>query len=171
MNKFTHLTGITTLLVLTHVSAPAAQEDTTKASGDVCIERVKDYWAAFSRMDAEAAVAMQSSKGSYSTNSDGSFHKPVRIASVEETKKNLSNYSGLLSVYYPEAIILSEDVVLTRYYLEGLTKSGEGTKPYRTRATHIWVNEDGKWLTRSMHFSPANYGDVHVTQPSDFKKE
>ena len=87
MNKFMHLTGITTLLVLTHVSAPAAQEDTTKASGDVCIERVKDYWAAFSRMDAEAAVAMQSSKGSYSTNSDGSFHKPVRIASVEEMKK------------------------------------------------------------------------------------
>ena len=171
MNKFMHLTCLTTLLVLTQASAPAAQEGSSKTSGDVCIERVKDYWAAFSRMDADAAVAMQSSKGTYSTNSDGSFHKPVRIMSVEEMKENLSNYSGLWSVYYPEAILLSEDVVLTRYYLEGLTKSGEGTKPYRTRVTHIWVNEDGKWLTRSWHFSPANYGDVHVTQPSDFKKE
>ena len=166
-----HVIFLATMFVLIEVRAPAAQEASSIAGGDVCIERVKDYWAAFSRMDAEAAVAMQSSKGIYATNSDGSFHKPVRMTSVEEMKENLSNYSGLWSVYYPEAIPLSEDVVLTRYYLEGVTRSGEGTKPYRTRVTHIWVNEDGQWLTRSWHFSPANYGDVHVTQPSDFRKK
>ena len=171
MNRFIRVSCAVTFLVLWNVSELRAQEDSSNADGNVCIKQVQDYWAAFSRMDADAAVAMLSPKGVYSTNSDGSFHKPLKVSSAEQMEENLSNYSGLWKVYYPEAIALSNDVILTRYYLEGLAKAGASTTPYRTRVTHIWVNENGKWLTRSWHFSPAAYGGVHVTQASDFKKE
>ena len=147
MNKFICVTWLAAFLVLLNVSELRAQEDSSKAGGNVCIKQVQDYWAAFSRMDADAAVAMHSPKGVYGTNSDGSFHKPLKVTSVEQMKENFLNYSGLWKVYYPEAIALSKDVILTRYYLEGLSKAGASTTPYRTRVTHTWVNENGKWLT------------------------
>ena len=28
--------------------------------------------------------------------------------------------------------------------------------------------ENGKWVVRSQHYSPANYGGVHVPQATDF---
>ena len=170
MNKFMRVSWLAALLILLNVSELRAQEDSSNPDGNVCIKQVQDYWAAFSRLDADAAVAMHSPKGVYATNSDGSFHKPLKITSAEQMKQNFSTYSGLWKVYYPEAITLSKDVILTRYYLEGLSKAGASTTPYRTRVTHIWINVNGKWLTRSWHFSPSTYGGVHVTQSSDFKK-
>jgi hypothetical protein len=40
---------------------------------------------------------------------------------------------------------------------------------YRTRVTMNWVKEDGNWVLRSAHYSPASYGGVHKTQASDFE--
>jgi hypothetical protein len=171
MHKFVSLSCLAMLLLLSHANDLSAHEDASNTDGKTCVKQVQDYWAAFSRLDADAAVALHSAKGVYATNSDGSFHKPVKITSAEEMKKNFASYSGLWTVYYPEAIPLSNDVILTRYYLEGLSKAGASTTPYRTRVTHIWVKENGKWRTRSWHFSPATYGGVHVTQSSDFKRE
>jgi len=37
------------------------------------------------------------------------------------------------------------------------------TRDYRTRASMNWVNEDGKWVAKTMHFSAASFGDVTVT--------
>jgi hypothetical protein len=31
-----------------------------------------------------------------------------------------------------------------------------------------WVKEGGQWVAKTMHFSAANFGDVTVTQPTDF---
>ncbi len=171
MYKFVSISCLAALFVLSHVNNLPAQENTSNTDANTCVKHVQDYWAAFSRMDADAAIALHSAKGVYATNSDGSFHKPVKITSVEEMKKNFLTYSGLWTVYYPEAISLSNDVILTRYYLEGLSKAGASKTPYRTRVTHIWVKENGKWRTRSWHFSPSTYGGVHVTQSSDFKSE
>ena len=171
MHKFFRITCLAALMSLPHVKEVFAHDDANDVDAKTCVKQVQNYWSAFSTLDATAAVALHSSKGVYATNSDGSFHKPLKITSVDEMKKNLSSYSGLWNVYYPEAIPLSNDVILTRYYLEGLSKSGASTTPYRTRVTHIWVKENGKWLTRSWHFSPANYGGVHVTQSFDFDRE
>ena len=171
MYKFVSISCLAASFVLSHVNNLPAHENTSNTDANTCVKHVQDYWAAFSRMDADAAIALHSAKGVYATNSDGSFHKPVKITSVEEMKKNFLTYSGLWTVYYPEAISLSNDVILTRYYLEGLSKAGASKTPYRTRVTHIWVKENGKWRTRSWHFSPSTYGGVHVTQSSDFKSE
>ena len=43
------------------------------------------------------------------------------------------------------------------------------TRDYRTRASMNWVNEDGKWVAKTMHFSAASFGEVTVTQASDFE--
>jgi hypothetical protein len=32
-----------------------------------------------------------------------------------------------------------------------------------------WVKEDGNWVLKSGHYSPASYGGVHKTQASDFE--
>jgi len=40
---------------------------------------------------------------------------------------------------------------------------------YRTRVTMNWVKEDGKWVVRSAHYSPASYGGVHKTVATDFE--
>ncbi len=171
MNKLLGLVCAAGLLFLSSGAETLAQENSADRAGKACIKQVQDYWKAFSRQDAEAAIAMHSPKGVYATNSDGSFHKPLKIGSVEQMKENFATYSGLWKVYYPEAISLSKEVILTRYYLEGLSKTKGDTIPYRTRVTHIWVKENGKWLTRSWHFSAAAYGGVHVTQPSDYRKK
>lgn len=171
MHKFARIICLAASISLPHVKEVFASDDLNDGDAKACVLQVQKYWAAYSRQDAAAIVAMHSSKGTYDTNSDGSFHKPLKNTTVEQMKENFSSYSGLWKVYYPEAIPLSKDVVLTRYYLEGLSKSGESQTPYRTRVTHIWVLENEKWVTRSWHFSPANYGGVHVTQSSDFDSE
>ncbi len=170
-NKLLGFGCATGLLFLLSGAETLAQENAADQAGEKCIKQVQDYWMAVSKQDTEAAIAMHSPKGIYATNSDGSFHKPLKISSVAQMKENFATYSSLWKVYYPEAIPLSKDVILTRYYLEGLSKSNGNTTPYRTRVTHIWVRENGKWLTRSWHFSGATYGGVHVTQPSDYIKK
>ena len=40
---------------------------------------------------------------------------------------------------------------------------------YRTRVTMNWVNENGKWVAKTQHFSSAAYGGVHISQSSDFE--
>ena len=32
-----------------------------------------------------------------------------------------------------------------------------------------WVNESGKWVAKTQHFSSATYGGVHISQSSDFE--
>ena len=171
MHKYLSIFCLAALMSLPHVKEVFAHDDVNDVDAKTCVKQVQDYWSAFSRLDAAAAAALHSSKGIYATNSDGSFHKPLKITTAEQMKENFASYSGLWKVYYPEGIPLSKDVILTRYYLEGLSKSGASQTPYRTRVTHIWVKENGKWVTRSWHFSPANYGGVHVTQSFDFNRE
>jgi hypothetical protein len=112
-------------------------------------------------------VALESKTGTYGTNSDGSFHKPRQIPSVEQWEK--FDQGGVTNVFYPEAIQLSEGVVLTRFYAEGIVTAGGNSSDYRTRVTMNWVKEGGKWVVKSQHYSAANYGGVHQTQAADFE--
>ena len=127
---------------------------------------VQKYFEARNNEDYEAVVALESRTGSYGTNSDGSFHKPKLISSVEQWQR--FNQGGVTNVYYSEAIQLSEDVVFVRLYAEGMVTAGEQASDYRTRVTMNWVKENGKWVMKTQHYSAANYGGVHKTQASDF---
>ena len=88
-----------------------------KSEQDV-LASLEKYFEARNNNDYETVVAFESKTGTYGTNSDGSFHKPRQIPSVEQWKK--FDQGGVTSVFYPEAIQLSEGVVLTRFYLEGV---------------------------------------------------
>ena len=99
--------------------------------------------------------------------SDGSFHKPVVVSSVEMYKKNFP--AGTTNVHFPEAIKLSDDAYYVRFYYEGVTEPGN--KPYRTRVTTTWVKEKRKWVLKSQHYSSADYGSTHTTTKGDFENQ
>ena len=124
------------------------------------------YFNARTKQDWKTVVSYESKSGTYGTNSDGSFHKPVVIQTAQDWAN--SNQDGVINVHYPEAIQLSDDVVFVRFYYEGVIDTGI-SEPYRTRVTMNWVKEDEKWVAKTQHFSSAKYGGVHVTQSSDFE--
>ena len=127
---------------------------------------VDKYFEARNNEDYDTVVSLESRSGTYGTNSDGSFHKPKQISSVEQWKR--FNQGGVTNVYYPEAIQLSDDVVFVRLYAEGMVMAGGNASDYRTRVTMNWVRENGNWTLKSQHYSSANYGGVHQTQAADF---
>ena len=130
------------------------------------LSALQKYFEARNNEDYKTVVALESKSGTYGTNSDGSFHKPRLITSVEQWKK--ANQGGVTNVFYPEAIQLSEDVVFVRFYSEGMVSVNDKASNYRTRVTMNWVKEEGSWVVKSQHYSAANYGGVHLTQPADF---
>jgi len=132
------------------------------------LNALERYFDARNNNDYETVVSLESKSGTYGTNSDGSFHKPKQIPSVEQWEK--FDQGGITNVFYPEAIQLSESVVLARFYAEGIVTAGGKASSYRTRVTMNWIKEGGNWVVKSQHYSPANYGGVHQTQAADFEE-
>ena len=54
---------------------------------------VDKYFEARNNEDYETVVSLESRSGTYGTNSDGSFHKPKQISSVEQWKRFNQNMS------------------------------------------------------------------------------
>ena len=163
MKIFIHCLFVVTLLpALVFADGHLPSEAMVKAA-------IETYWDARNNNDHETVAAMESQTGFLGTNSDGSFHKPMAIASAEDWKKNMVGNKGNLRVVYPEATEIAEGVVYARYYAEGVVGMEGNVSPYRTRVTSVWLKEsDGEWRVKSTHFSPANYGGTHKTQSSDF---
>ena len=154
------------ILILTiFVSSFASADGHLKSEKDV-LDSLEKYFEARNNNDYATVVSLESKTGTYGTNSDGSFHKPRQIPSIEQWEK--FDQGGITNVFYPEAIQLSEDVVFVRLYAEGMVTAGEQASDYRTRVTMNWVKENGKWVMKTQHYSAANYGGVHKTQASDF---
>lgn len=149
---------ISTNCVLADGHSPDEQEVLT---------RLTTYFQARNASDWKTVVAHESKKGTYGTNSDGSFHKPLVFQTVEDWAT--SGQGGSLSIRYPEAVQLSDGVVYVRCYYEGMTEVNGKSKPYRTRVTMNWVREDGTWVVKSQHYSSASFGGVHVSQSADFE--
>tara|TARA_B110000014_G_C19926039_1_gene479052 strand:+ start:65 stop:550 length:486 start_codon:yes stop_codon:yes gene_type:complete len=154
---------IVSLFFLTSVTA----DGHLKSEKEVLMALDK-YYEARNQEDYETVASMESKLGTYNTNSDGSFHKPRQITSVEDWKR--TNQGGTTNVFYPEAVQISEDVVYVRFYFEGVLDTNGKTSDYRTRVTMNWIKEDGNWVVKSQHYSPANYGGVHITQAADFEE-
>ena len=128
------------------------------------------YFEARTNKDWETVVSYESKSGTYGTNSDGSFHKPKTVQTVEDWKNQNVSGTGAVNVHAPEAYELNDDTVFVRYYAEGVVPDGNGgIKPYRTRVTSVWINEKNSWVIKTMHFSSAAYGGTHQTVASDFE--
>lgn len=125
---------------------------------------VEKHWDARNANDYQTQYDLGSKAGSFSANSNGTFFSSDEKGTLAELTENLSNIKkSNVSVRYPEAVQLSDTVVLARYYLEGQIDFSDGNREanYRTRVTNIWVKEDGEWKNRSWHFSPLHNGGVH----------
>ena len=138
----------------------------TKAEKEVAVAFNK-YFDARVNQDWDTVAAMESAEGTYNTNSDGSFHKA--LAKTTSAQWKASGQAGVLNTFYPEFSELADGVVYVRFYYEGVLQAAGITRDYRTRASMNWVKEDGNWVAKTMHFSSAEFGDVTVTQASDFE--
>ena len=157
------------LSVFVSLFAFTATADTHSDDELAVLESLNAYYDARRNEDWKKVVSMESSAGVLSTNSDGSFHKPLIKQTADDWEN--SGTGGALNIYYPEAVQLSQNVVFTRFYYEGMTEVNGETSPYRTRVTMNWVKEGGNWVAKTQHYSPASYGGVHVSQASDFSDE
>ena len=136
------------------------------------LDLVLEHWEARDGNDYETQANLMSPSGTYNANSDGSFFRFSPQTTAQDLERNLGAGTSSLNVMYPEAISLSDDVVLARYYLEGVISDPNGTvNNYRTRVTHIWVKEKDGWKTKSWHFSPLHDGGRHLTSASDFEED
>jgi len=134
------------------------------ADTDDVIALVEKHWEARNAMDYQAQHDMTSRHGSLNANSNGTFFTESDKGTVEDLKEGLAGISKSdVAVRYPEAVALSDTVIIARYYLEGQIEHPDGarTANYRTRVTHIWVKEGREWKARSWHFSPLHEGGVH----------
>ena len=109
---------------------------------------------------------MESASGTFNTNSDGSFHKG--LAKTTAAQWGASGQLGSLNTYYPEFSQISDGVVYVRFYYEGIAQNGSISSDYRTRVSQNWVKEEGKWVVKTSHYSPAQFGGVHITVATDF---
>lgn len=131
---------------------------------DDVIALVEKHWEARNAGDYDTQYNLSSKHGVLGANSNGTFFTAPERGTVEGLKEGLSNIKKSdVSVRYPEAHKIADDVILARYYLEGQIEFADGARvaDYRTRVTQVWVREDGEWKYRSWHFSPLHQGGVH----------
>ena len=148
------------------VSAGAYAQTTAEQAA---VNVIKSYWEARNNRNYETQVALTSDRGTLDANSDGSFFRSSPKVSAIELER-LQPGSQTTQVFYPEATELSKDVVMVRYYLEGVVESPAGTVPnYRTRVTTVLVKESSRWTIRAWHFSPLHDGGRHLTSKTDFE--
>ena len=155
-------------LVMSLLFASFINADHHLSAENEVLSSLDTYFNARNAQDYETVVSLESKSGTYGTNSDGSFHKPLLQNSIDNWKN--TNQGGITNVFYPEAIQISDDVVYVRFYFEGVVEDDSNAYDYRTRVTMNWVKEDGKWVVKTQHYSPASYGGVHRTQKADFEE-
>ncbi len=65
-----------------------------------------------------------------------------------------------------QVIPLADGAAVAQFYVEGsyLPRNGEPVSHYLTRATQVYVLEEGEWRVRAAHFSPVAGGSgTHIT--------
>ena len=154
-----------TVLFLGFCSTSFADDHMASSSESEVLEALSAYMEARNTKDFATVIALSSKSGTLDTNSDGSFHKPLAEQTIENWEKSGQAFTRY---FYPEATALSDDVVHVRFYSEGMVGPEGNMSDYRTRVTMNWVKEDGSWVLRTAHYSPANFGGVHKAQASDF---
>ena len=133
------------------------------AATDEVVARIEKHWEARNAMDYKAQYEMVASGDTLNANSDGSFFTLAPRGTLEELEENLAGIKmSNVAVHYPQAMQLSDTVVLAWYYLEGQIEFADGSKVsnYRTRVSQVFVQEDGAWKHKSWHFSALHQGGV-----------
>lgn len=148
------LTLIIIGLILIHPSQVRAddKEDVTAV--------IKKLWVDVSNKKVNSSTIF--TKGVWQARSDGGLWDFLTPDEVE-TLINDSPNNLRFRPYHVEVGIIGQnkDVAYANYYLVG-TITGPNRKViasnYRTRASDIFIKENGKWVTVSMHYSPLHGG-------------
>lgn len=136
----------------------AVLADSHSSATDEVLALVEKNWEARNNNDYKTQRDLTSDGMHFNANSNGTFFYAGAKPSLEEMSENLAGKYDV-SVVHPNAVALSDTVVLARYYLEGSISVEDRTvSNYRTRVSHIWVKEDGEWKSKSWHFSPLHNG-------------
>ena len=155
-----------TVLFLGFCSTSFADDHMASSSESEVLEALSAYMEARNTRDFATVIALSSKSGTLDTNSDGSFHKG--LAKTTAAQWGASGQLGSLNTYYPEFSQISDGVVYVRFYYEGIAQNGSISSDYRTRVSQNWVKEEGKWVVKTSHYSPAQFGGVHITVATDF---
>ena len=140
-------------LLVTFILCASAKADNHSNNEQSVLKALDKYQTAINNADWDTVINLQSVSGVYSTNSDGSFHKPLAIDTKADWQKAYQENSWT-SIFYPEAI----SIIV-----------GDSPSSYRTRVTMTWVAERDGWAIKSSHWSAASFGGVHKTQATDFE--
>lgn len=153
----------TILTILVLCLSQSALADNHGSAADEVLNLIAQHWEARNNDDYQAQLDMMSDGMHYHANSNGTFFYADEKPSLEEFSEDLGAIDYDVEVKYPNAVSLSDTVVLARYYLEGTLVGEKSTvSNYRTRVTHIWVKEGGKWKSKSWHFSPLHDGGTVI---------
>lgn len=153
--------AILTFLAL--FASQAAIADDHMGATDEVLALVKQHWEARNENNFKAQLDLMSDGMHYHANSSGTFFYADEKPTLEAFQEDVGANEYDVEVFYPNAVMLSDTVVLARYYLEGTIDAGDTTvSNYRTRVSHIWVKEKGKWKSKSWHFSPLHNGGTVI---------
>jgi hypothetical protein len=69
-------------------------------------------------------------------------------------------YQSLTPKHIKVITLVEGEAAVAMYYVEGsfMAKGGEPVNNYLTRATQVYVKEDGRWKVRAAHWSPIAGG-------------
>ena len=125
---------------------------------DEVLALIENLWEARNENDYKTQRDAMTDGKHYNANSSGAFFYVEEKPSLEELAEDLAGEYDV-RVVYPNAVALTDDVILARYYLEGsITVDGREVNDYRTRVSHIWIREGRSWKSKSWHFSPLHKG-------------
>ena len=144
------------LLILTSMclfAGAIAQAD--EATEQEVIKTIMDG-NAYAKKNLKDQVDTVSKEGSLEFWSSGGFLQQVNAGSEPDEYESVNIDAKHIHV----VTLVPGKVAVAQYYSEGsmAPKSSAAVSNYRTRATQVFVKEDGKWKVRAAHWSPIASG-------------
>ena len=142
------------LIFLSMVSLVAANDKSDIES------LINNHWESWNSNKYKDYISTIHSGGTMNGDSNGSFWYEMipTVKGLTENRKpgDKSNFNAR---YLEIDVLVSGKAAVAYYYLVGsFTLRGVTKSDYRTRVSHVFVTEGGKWKIKSGHFSPLHSG-------------
>ena len=141
---------LTSMLIFAGASAHADE-----ATEQEVIKTIMDG-NAYAKKNLKDQVDTVSKDGSLEFWSSGGFLQQVKAGSTPDEYDSINIDAKHIQVI----TLVPSKVAVAQFYSEGsmAPKGSPAVSNYRTRATQVYVKEDGKWKVRAAHWSPIASG-------------